>query len=127
MAGGGYAQFCVAPAGQCLPVPKGLSMVQAASLPETFFTVWQNVFAIAKLQAGDLKGARGDFVILANSLDTSTSEEVRQRAQAAMQLIDSGTAKDLAAAVKAAAALPPTPPISQLPAGLAPQAAPNAQ
>jgi putative PIG3 family NAD(P)H quinone oxidoreductase len=53
VAGGGYAQRCVAPAGQCLPVPQGLSMVEAASLPETFFTVWQNVFAIAKLQAGE--------------------------------------------------------------------------
>ena len=53
VAGGGYAEFCVAPAGQCLPVPKGLTMVQAASLPETFFTVWQNVFAIAGLQAGE--------------------------------------------------------------------------
>ena len=52
VAGGGYAEFCVAPAGQCLPLPKGLNMVQAASLPETFFTVWQNVFHIAKLQAG---------------------------------------------------------------------------
>ena len=52
VAGGGYAEFCVAPAGQCLPLPKGLNMVQAASLPETFFTVWQNVFLIAKLQAG---------------------------------------------------------------------------
>lgn len=53
VAGGGYAQYCVAPAGQCLPIPKGLDMVQAASLPETFFTVWQNVFAIAKLKAGE--------------------------------------------------------------------------
>jgi NADPH:quinone reductase len=53
VAGGGYAEFCVAPAGQCLPVPRGLDMVQAASLPETFFTVWQNVFAIAKLQPGE--------------------------------------------------------------------------
>ena len=53
VAGGGYAEFCVAPAGQCLPVPQGLNMVQAASLPETFFTVWQNVFDIAALQAGE--------------------------------------------------------------------------
>lgn len=83
----------------------------------------KEALAFAKLQAGDLKGARGDFVVLANSLDTSTSEEVRQRAQAAMQLIDSGTAKELAAAVKAAATLPPMPPISQMPAG--PQAVPN--
>jgi NADPH:quinone reductase len=53
VAGGGYAQYCVAPAGQCLPVPTGLNMVQAASLPETFFTVWQNVFDIARLQPGE--------------------------------------------------------------------------
>ena len=53
VAGGGYAERCVAPAGQCLPVPAGLSMVEAASLPETFFTVWQNVFSIAKLQPGE--------------------------------------------------------------------------
>jgi NADPH:quinone reductase len=53
VAGGGYAEFCVAPVGQCLPVPVGLNMVQAASLPETFFTVWQNVFAIARLQPGE--------------------------------------------------------------------------
>lgn len=53
VAGGGYAELCVAPAGQCLPVPRGLSMAEAASLPETFFTVWQNVFAIAHLQPGE--------------------------------------------------------------------------
>jgi putative PIG3 family NAD(P)H quinone oxidoreductase len=53
VAGGGYAEFCVAPAGQCLPVPQGLTMIEAASLPETFFTVWQNVFHIARLQAGE--------------------------------------------------------------------------
>ena len=53
VAGGGYAEFCVAPVGQCLPVPKGLNSVEAASLPETFFTVWQNVFMIAGLRAGE--------------------------------------------------------------------------
>ena len=53
VAGGGYAELCVAPVGQCLPVPPGLSDVQAASLPETFFTVWSNVFERAKLQAGE--------------------------------------------------------------------------
>ncbi len=53
VAGGGYAEYCIAPTGQCLPVPKGLNMVQAASLPETFFTVWQNVFHIARLQPGE--------------------------------------------------------------------------
>lgn len=53
VAGGGYAQYCVAPTGQCLPVPAGLSDVEAAALPETFFTVWQNVFEIAKLKPGE--------------------------------------------------------------------------
>jgi NADPH2:quinone reductase len=53
VAGGGYAALCVAPVGQCLPVPKGLSDVEAASLPETFFTVWSNVFDRGRLQAGE--------------------------------------------------------------------------
>ena len=53
VAGGGYAQLCVAPVGQCLPVPKGLSDIEAASLPETFFTVWSNVFDRGRLQAGE--------------------------------------------------------------------------
>jgi len=51
--GGGYADYCVAPAAQCLPVPKGLSDVEAASLPETFFTVWSNVFDRGRLAAGE--------------------------------------------------------------------------
>ena len=53
VAGGGYAEYCVAPVGQCLPVPKGLTDVEAASLPETFFTVWSNVFDRAHLQSGE--------------------------------------------------------------------------
>jgi NADPH:quinone reductase len=53
VAGGGYAQQCVAPIGQVLPVPAGLTDIEAASLPETFFTVWQNVFDIARLQPGE--------------------------------------------------------------------------
>lgn len=51
--GGGYAQYCATPAGHCLPVPKGFSMVEAASLPETFFTVWINVFERGRLGAGE--------------------------------------------------------------------------
>ncbi|MVN90130.1 NAD(P)H-quinone oxidoreductase [Mucilaginibacter aquatilis] len=50
VAGGGYAEYCLAPEGQCLPVPAGVSMVEAASLPETFFTVWSNVFDRAGLK-----------------------------------------------------------------------------
>jgi NADPH2:quinone reductase len=51
--GGGYATYCVAPAPQVLPVPKGLSMVEAAALPETFFTVWTNLFERGRLQRGE--------------------------------------------------------------------------
>jgi putative PIG3 family NAD(P)H quinone oxidoreductase len=53
VSGGGYASHCVAPAPQCLPVPKGFSMAEAAALPETFFTVWHNVFERGKLRAGE--------------------------------------------------------------------------
>lgn len=53
VAGGGYAEYCVAPVGQCLPVPAGFDDVQAASLPETFFTVWSNVFDRGHLQPGE--------------------------------------------------------------------------
>jgi NADPH:quinone reductase len=51
--GGGYAEYCTAPALQCLPIPKGLSPIEAASLPETFFTVWSNVFDRARLAPGE--------------------------------------------------------------------------
>ena len=53
VAGGGYAEWCVAPVEQCLPVPLGLSDIEAASLPETFFTVWSNVFDRGGLQRGE--------------------------------------------------------------------------
>jgi len=51
--GGGYAEYCAAPLAQCLPVPAGLSALEAASLPETFFTVWSNVFQRAGLKEGE--------------------------------------------------------------------------
>ncbi len=51
--GGGYAEYCTTPAGQCLRAPSGLSMIEAASLPETFFTVWINVFDRGGLKAGE--------------------------------------------------------------------------
>src|SRR5688572_4317897 len=53
VAGGGYAEYCVVPKAQALPVPKGLTMVQAASLPETFFTVWSNVYDRGRLAPGE--------------------------------------------------------------------------
>jgi NADPH2:quinone reductase len=51
--GGGYAEYCNVPEGQCLPIPGKLNFVEAASLPETFFTVWSNVFDRARLQPGE--------------------------------------------------------------------------
>ena len=53
VAGGGYAEWCVAPAGQCLPIPHGLTFAEAAALPETYFTVWSNVFDRARLAPGE--------------------------------------------------------------------------
>jgi putative PIG3 family NAD(P)H quinone oxidoreductase len=53
LAGGGYAEYCAAPALQCLPIPAGLDWVQAAALPETFFTVWTNVFDRGRLKTGE--------------------------------------------------------------------------
>src|SRR5450830_2133479 len=51
--GGGYAEYCAAPSGQCLPLPKGLTALEGASLPENFFTVWSNVFDRAHLAGGE--------------------------------------------------------------------------
>ena len=51
--GGGYAEYCTAPAAQCLPVPEGLDLVEAAALPETFMTVWSNIFQRAALAPGE--------------------------------------------------------------------------
>jgi putative PIG3 family NAD(P)H quinone oxidoreductase len=53
VSGGGYAEYCAAPVEQCLPLPRGLDMAAAASLPETFFTVWQNLFDRARLKRGE--------------------------------------------------------------------------
>ncbi len=53
VSGGGYAEYCSAPAPQCLPIPGGLDLIQAAAIPETFFTVWTNVFERGRLVAGE--------------------------------------------------------------------------
>jgi NADPH:quinone reductase len=53
VSGGGYAEYCLAPAPQCLPVPRGFDFTQAAAIPETFFTVWNNVFDRGRLQPGE--------------------------------------------------------------------------
>lgn len=59
VAGGGYAEFCVVPVAQCLPIPGALTDVEAASLPETFFTVWSNVFDRGRLQKGEVLLVQG--------------------------------------------------------------------
>lgn len=53
VAGGGYAEYCTAPAAQCLPIPTGYDMVRAAAVPETYFTVWTNVFERGRLKGGE--------------------------------------------------------------------------
>ncbi len=53
VAGGGYAEYCAVPAPQCLPIPRGLDLIAAAAIPETFFTVWTNLFERARLSAGE--------------------------------------------------------------------------
>ncbi|HKR89234.1 MAG TPA: tetratricopeptide repeat protein [Phenylobacterium sp.] len=82
----------------------------------------REALAFTKLMAGDVAGARGDFVIISGMLDAP--QGARVRAKAAMGLIDSGSAKALASTVHAAAALPPTPAVPALPA---PQQAPGPQ
>ncbi len=52
--GGGYAEYCAAPASNCLPIPKGLTLLEAAALPENYFTVWTNVFDRGRLQPGEI-------------------------------------------------------------------------
>jgi NADPH2:quinone reductase len=77
--GGGYAEFCVVPAAQCLPVPTGLIDIEAASLPETFFTVWSNVFDRARLQPGEtflVQGGSGGIGVAAVQLASALGSRV---------------------------------------------------
>lgn len=94
LAGGGYAEYAVAPAAQCLAVPRGLTMVEAASLPETFFTVWSNLFDRAHLQAGEtllVHGGTSGIGITAIQLATAFGARV---------LATAGSAEKCAACVK---------------------------
>lgn len=77
--GGGYAEFCAAPAAQCLPLPPGLSALEAASLPETFFTVWSNVFDRAGLAEGEtllVQGGSSGIGVTAIQLATALGHRV---------------------------------------------------
>jgi NADPH2:quinone reductase len=77
--GGGYAEYCVAPEVQALPLPKGLTPVQAASLPETFFTVWANVYERAKLAPGEtllVQGGSSGIGVTAIQMAAATGNRV---------------------------------------------------
>ena len=77
--GGGYAEYCVAPEVQALPVPKGLSFAEAASLPETFFTVWANVYDRARLSPGEsllVQGGSSGIGVTAIQMARATGNRV---------------------------------------------------
>jgi NADPH2:quinone reductase len=77
--GGGYAEYCIAPEVQALPVPKGLTLVEAASLPETFFTVWANVYDRAKLAPGEtllVQGGTSGIGVSAIQMAAATGNRV---------------------------------------------------
>lgn len=79
LTGGGYAEYCVVPEGQCLPIPGTLSFVEAASLPETFFTVWSNVFDRGRLKPGEkllVHGGSSGIGVAAIQLATVWGAEV---------------------------------------------------
>jgi NADPH2:quinone reductase len=88
--GGAYAEYCRVPAPQCLPVPQGFDMIQAAALPETYFTVWHNLFERGRLAAGESVlvhgGASGigtTAILLAKALGSTVLTTVRNAEKAA--------------------------------------------
>ncbi len=91
--GGGYAEFCRAPAGQCLPWPAGYDAVRAAAVPETFFTVWANLFDIGHLSAGET------VLIHGGSSGIGTTAIQLARAFGARVLVTAGSAEKCAACV----------------------------
>lgn len=93
VAGGGYAELCAAPAGQCLPVPAGYSMVEAAALPETCFTVWTNVFERGRLAAGET------FLVHGGTSGIGTTAIQLARAFGATVFATAGSAEKCAACV----------------------------
>ena len=92
--GGGYAQFVATPAAHCLPVPEGLSMKQAACLPETFFTVWSNVFMRGGLQSGQR------FLVHGGSSGIGTTAIQLAKAFGARVFATAGSAEKCAACVE---------------------------
>ncbi len=85
--GGGYAEYCPAPAAQCLPIPEGLDLAEAAALPETFFTVWTNVFDRGGLQAGE------SFLVHGGSSGIGTTAIQMARSMGAKVFATAGSAE----------------------------------
>ena len=94
LAGGGYAQYCVAPVAHCLPVPQGMSVIEAASLPETFFTVWSNVFDRGGLQAGQT------LLVHGGSSGIGTTAIQLGKAVGAQVIVTAGSAEKCAACLQ---------------------------
>jgi NADPH:quinone reductase len=94
LAGGGYAEYAVAPAPQCMPVPKGFSMAEAASLPETYFTVWTNVFDRGRLQPGEV------FLVHGGASGIGTTAIQLAKALGARVFATAGSAEKCAACEK---------------------------
>jgi NADPH:quinone reductase len=92
--GGGYAEFCTAPAPQCLPIPKGLDAVKAAAIPETYFTVWTNVFDRAKLKSGE------SLLVHGGSSGIGTTAIQLANAFGAQVFTTAGSAEKCAACIK---------------------------
>lgn len=99
LAGGGYAEYAVAPAPQCLPIPRGLTSVEAAALPETFFTVWTNVFERGRLRAGET------LLVHGGSSGIGTAAIALAHARGARVLATAGTDEKCAACEGLGAAL----------------------
>jgi NADPH:quinone reductase len=92
--GGGYAEFSTAPAPQCLPIPKGLDAVKAAAIPETYFTVWTNVFDRAKLKSGE------SLLVHGGSSGIGTTAIQLANAFGAQVFTTAGSAEKCAACIK---------------------------
>ena len=92
--GGGYAEYCVAPAGQCLPWPDGYDAVRAAALPETYFTVWANLFELGRLRAGEAALVHGGT----SGIGTTAIQLAHERG--ARVYATAGSAKKVAACLR---------------------------
>jgi NADPH2:quinone reductase len=94
VAGGGYAEYCAVPEPQALPIPKGLTLLQAAALPETYFTVWTNVFDRGRLQPGE------SILVHGGASGIGTTAIQLSKAMGATVYATAGTAAKCAACVK---------------------------